>query len=354
MPDPFLIGGPAIISNSGGRTSGKMTRETPEELAKVRDLILAERDKGNIVVSTIEGLMTMPLDEFVKQPADGMLYDLNRGEEVSLTFLSDRKWVNDFAVALVIRRLAAELAAAEQRAEQARILADALMGKMLDADKLADFRNNTLNQLDAIHNALDAALGDTDITHIEDDEELREQYPVQWAATQLAMLLRAMEAEQEQAAAQGNRADTAPGNTDAGHAAPSSGSLPNTSGTVTPATPPAPGTDDARTLERRCATLSTELAAYKQTAPLCDEHRPQGGVRANCLVCGLIEISHALSEIDYLCDEPNDMHVSSYDVHCDPNVVIAHVQKLKDDLAEARQELMAMFDAAGERNISND
>ena len=192
----------------------------------------------------------------------------------------------------------------------------------------------------------------------------------------------------------------------AGDKAPSSGSLPNTSGPVSPATTPAPGTDDARTLERRCATLSTELAAYKQTAPLCDEHRPQGGVRANCLVCGLIELSHALSEIDYLCDEPNDMHVSSYDVHCDPNVVIAHVQKLKDDLAAARQterklrrliersrktsfserllaaqldeqrksnimlleraeatekdlaaarqELMAMFDAAGERNISND
>ena len=49
--------------------------------------------------------MTMPIEEFVKQPVDGMLYDLNRGDEVSLTFIHERKWVNDFAVALVIRKL---------------------------------------------------------------------------------------------------------------------------------------------------------------------------------------------------------------------------------------------------------
>ena len=74
---------------------------------EVRELILAERAKGNLVVLGIEGLMSMALEDFVKQPADGMLYDLNRGEEISLTFLHERKWVNDFAVALVIRKLKA-------------------------------------------------------------------------------------------------------------------------------------------------------------------------------------------------------------------------------------------------------
>lgn len=78
------------------------------EQEDVRDLILGERDKGNIVLATIAGLMTAPLDEFVKQHVDGMLYDLNRGEEVSLTFIHDRKWVNDFAVAQVIRKLVAQ------------------------------------------------------------------------------------------------------------------------------------------------------------------------------------------------------------------------------------------------------
>ena len=40
-----------------------------------------------------------------------------------------------------------------------------------------------------IHSALDDALGDTDITHVESDEELREQEPVQWAAKQIAKLI---------------------------------------------------------------------------------------------------------------------------------------------------------------------
>jgi hypothetical protein len=49
--------------------------------------------------------MVADLDEFIKQPADGILYDLNRLEETALTFIDDPKWVNDFAVALVIRKL---------------------------------------------------------------------------------------------------------------------------------------------------------------------------------------------------------------------------------------------------------
>ena len=71
----------------------------------LRDKILAERDKGNLVYAHIEGYSVVSVEDFVKQPVDGMLYDLNRGEEVSLSFITDQKWVNDFAVALVIRKL---------------------------------------------------------------------------------------------------------------------------------------------------------------------------------------------------------------------------------------------------------
>lgn len=46
-----------------------------------------------------------------------------------------------------------------------------------------------VKQLQDIHSALDAALGDTDVTHIEDDIELRERHPVQWAAQKVAFLL---------------------------------------------------------------------------------------------------------------------------------------------------------------------
>ena len=85
--------------------SKKPKSPSPEVLA-LRDKIHAERDAGNVVFWGLPGeLMRAKLDEFVEQPAEGMLYDLNRLEEISTTFLSDPKWVNDFAVALVIRKL---------------------------------------------------------------------------------------------------------------------------------------------------------------------------------------------------------------------------------------------------------
>ena len=71
----------------------------------LRDKILAERDKGNLVYAHIEGYSVVSVEDFVKQPVEGMLYDLNRGEEVSLSFITEKKWINDFAVALVIRKL---------------------------------------------------------------------------------------------------------------------------------------------------------------------------------------------------------------------------------------------------------
>lgn len=99
-------------------TSRSCTEEATKK-EELRDFILAERDKGNIIVRGLDGVvMSMNLDEFVKQPADGMLYDLNRLEEISLTFLADPKWVNDFAVAMTIRKLVAQRDSAEARLAQ--------------------------------------------------------------------------------------------------------------------------------------------------------------------------------------------------------------------------------------------
>ena len=74
---------------------------------RLRDLVLKEREAGNIVYWGLPGEppLVASLDDFIKQPADGMLYDLNRLEEVVLTFIDDPKWLNDFAVAQVIRKL---------------------------------------------------------------------------------------------------------------------------------------------------------------------------------------------------------------------------------------------------------
>jgi len=71
----------------------------------IKEKILAEYKKGNIVVSTFEGLMTMPLKECIKQPDSGLLYDLNRDAATILTFIDDPKWINDYALSMVVIEL---------------------------------------------------------------------------------------------------------------------------------------------------------------------------------------------------------------------------------------------------------
>lgn len=80
-----------------------------EKKKELRQLILDKRKEGKVVVMGIDCPISMPLDDIIDQPTDGLLYDLNRLEETSLTFLDNLKWVNDFAVALVIRKLKSKL-----------------------------------------------------------------------------------------------------------------------------------------------------------------------------------------------------------------------------------------------------
>ena len=64
----------------------------------VCDWVLSEWDKGNLVYADIEGLKSIKFEDFIKQPLEGMLYDINRDTATILTFLDDPKWVNDFAL----------------------------------------------------------------------------------------------------------------------------------------------------------------------------------------------------------------------------------------------------------------
>ena len=79
---------------------------SPED---IKGVVLAKEKEGKVCFLTFDGLMSADLDSFVKQPIDGLLYDLNRGPEVVLSFISDPKWINDYAVSLVIRRLKEKL-----------------------------------------------------------------------------------------------------------------------------------------------------------------------------------------------------------------------------------------------------
>lgn len=80
----------------------------------IKEIVLAEYKKGNIVVVGTEGLQVMSLNEFVKQPINGILYDLNRSEIVILQFIEDPKWINDYASTQVIRLLKNKINELEQ------------------------------------------------------------------------------------------------------------------------------------------------------------------------------------------------------------------------------------------------
>jgi hypothetical protein len=84
-------------------------------MENLKDKILEEYKKGNVIVATFEGLRITSLDEFIKQPADGILYDLNRNESVVLSFIPDPKWVNDYAVSQVIRKLKDKISELENK-----------------------------------------------------------------------------------------------------------------------------------------------------------------------------------------------------------------------------------------------
>ena len=76
-----------------------------ENKQELFDFLLEKRKQGKVVIKTIEGLMITDVEDIIKQPTEGLLYDLNRNLEVIATFLDDPKWVNDFAVTVVIEKL---------------------------------------------------------------------------------------------------------------------------------------------------------------------------------------------------------------------------------------------------------
>jgi hypothetical protein len=75
----------------------------------IKTKVLGEYKKGRIVFSSVEGLQSASLEEFVNQPTEGLLYDLNRDEATVLTLINDPKWINDYAVSKVIQQLKSQL-----------------------------------------------------------------------------------------------------------------------------------------------------------------------------------------------------------------------------------------------------
>ena len=76
-----------------------------EEQEKTLDYIREKEKEGWISFMTIDGLMSCKLEDFIKQPAEGVLYDLNRDKVTTLTIMPELRWINDYAVAVVINYL---------------------------------------------------------------------------------------------------------------------------------------------------------------------------------------------------------------------------------------------------------
>ena len=69
-----------------------------ETKEKIKNMILDAWKDGYVVFASIAGLHKQKLEDFISQPIEGMLYDINRDTATILTFLDDPKWINDFAL----------------------------------------------------------------------------------------------------------------------------------------------------------------------------------------------------------------------------------------------------------------
>lgn len=85
-----------------------MNKETFEQTL---DVIRGQEKYGNITVKTIEGLAVIPLDDIANWEADSLLYDLNRDKATTITLGRNgmERWINDYAVAVVIEYLMKEI-----------------------------------------------------------------------------------------------------------------------------------------------------------------------------------------------------------------------------------------------------
>ena len=86
-----------------------MAQKTGEIKIKIdiADVIQKEYNNGNIVIFDGENLNKIKIKDFMQQPIDGVLYDLNRSKEVALANIKDNNllWINNYACAVVIEEL---------------------------------------------------------------------------------------------------------------------------------------------------------------------------------------------------------------------------------------------------------
>jgi hypothetical protein len=74
--------------------------------------VIKDNEKhGMVTIQTMEGLLSCSLSKLIEQPAEGLLYDLNRDKSTTITLGENgmERWINDYAVAMVIEYLMKEI-----------------------------------------------------------------------------------------------------------------------------------------------------------------------------------------------------------------------------------------------------
>jgi len=100
--------------------------------------------------------------------------------------------------------------------------------------------------------------------------------------------------------------------------------------------------------------LVDELHAYKAAAPLCEKHKPDGGARGACLVCGIEILQASLSRISYMCGLPNEMAVSEYDTHYSERAVEKQVADVIEQLSELVTKASAVREFAARLLVTHE
>ena len=82
-----------------------------EENQELLEKIIQEEKNANICIMTAEGMKKIPINTFINQSAESILYDLNRDKSTTITIAKTAKgkrWINDYATAVVIENLKKE------------------------------------------------------------------------------------------------------------------------------------------------------------------------------------------------------------------------------------------------------
>lgn len=81
-------------------------------------MVLDARRDGYIVYRTIEGLHKQKIDDFVKQPIEGQLYDINRDMATCLAFIDEPMGVNNLASHVLLKYYYAKCQKLERELEK--------------------------------------------------------------------------------------------------------------------------------------------------------------------------------------------------------------------------------------------